>query len=389
MAVGKLHLDFPEDDPLGGFHRWVSADRKGNYQAANQQDDYAAFLAERGLTRDDYLRRGVEAPIPHVYDWPWDESWHIDAFVGERALRIVEEGELESPWFFWISFNGPHNPWDPPERYAAPYRGMELPLGHTFPGELGTKPRDHTRLRDNYTGEIARLMDSDPRLRDPILHAIRAGHYGNLTFIDEQMGRVIDALSRRGELDDTLVIWTSDHGAHLGDHDLIHKGTHYDASARVPFVVRWPGRVEPRVVEGFSGHVDLMPTLLSLSGLPIPEGVEGVDLSPMLVGDVVPSATGGGPADAEGSGPSGLQDSVQDQVFIEIRGAVSIVTDRWKMGLYPHDGDGDLYDLEEDPFELINRYSDPALRSVRDELTERILAFSPAWPPAFSVGGGE
>ena len=389
VAVGKLHLNFLESDPLGGFDRWVSADRKGNYQSANQQDEYAAFLAEQGLTRDDYLLRGVEAPVPHVYDWPWDESWHIDAFVGERALRIVEESELESPWFLWISFNGPHNPWDPPARCSAPYREMRLPLGHTFPGELDTKPRDHARLRYNYTGEIARLIDEDPRRRDQILHSIRAGHYGNLTFIDEQIGRVIDALSRRGELDDAILLWTSDHGAHLGDHDLIHKGTHYDSSARVPFVVRWPGRIPPRVVDGFSGHVDLLPTVLSLAGLPIPEGVEGTDLSPMLVGRSPAESDGDGVKASGDSGPlqPTLLDSFQDEVFIEIRGNVSIVTDRWKMGLYPHDGDGDLYDLADDPFELINLFDDPAFRSVREELTQRILEFSPVWPPGFSVAG--
>jgi arylsulfatase A-like enzyme len=143
------------------------------------------------------------------------------------------------------------------------------------------------------------------------------------------------------------------------------------------------------VVDGFSGHVDLLPTLLSLSGLPIPDGVEGVDLSPMLVGETTAQRTseaGHGPG-ASGAPNSTLRDGVQDAVFIEIRGAVSIVTDRWKMGLYPHDGDGDLYDLAEDPFELINRYSDPALSSIREELTQRIREFSPVWPPAFSVGG--
>jgi arylsulfatase A-like enzyme len=269
---------------------------------------------------------------------------------------------------------------------------MELPLGHTFPGELETKPRDHTRLRFNYTGEIPRLIDSDPRLRDPILHAIRAGHYGNLSFIDEQVERIVGALEARRELDDTLLIWTSDHGAHLGDHDLIHKGTHYDASARVPMVVRWPGRIPARVVDGLSGHVDLLPTVLSLSGLPIPGAVEGTDLSPMLLGEEA------GKKDVRGdglerrsaiTGPNPETDAnpetVQDATFIEIRGNVSVVTDRWKMGLYPHDGDGDLYDLIEDPFELINRFDDPALAAIQKELTERIRDFSPVWPPTFSV----
>ena len=449
-AVGKLHLGFPDDEPLGGFDRWVSADRKGNFGAAGQQDDYATFLAERGLVRDDYLRMGVEAPTPHVYDWPWDESWHIDHFVGARALEIVERGELREPWFFWVSFNGPHNPWDPPARCSAPYREMDLPLGHTFPGELDTKPTDHTRLRFNYTGDIPRLIDSDYRRRDQIIHAIRAGHYGNLSFIDEQMGRVIGALERRGELDDTIVLWTSDHGSHLGDHDLIHKGTHYDLSARVPFVVRHPASIPPGVRDGFSAHVDLMPTILSLAGAPLPEAMEGRDLTALLAARgqnppgiraamhprwtrrftcsrckdnitqchvdytfrpseaplcVAPRANSSAiPLSSRLTSPAprrsrcsrgfihGLlgdaEASVRDEVFIEVRGNASIVTDRWKLGLYPHDGEGDLYDLDDDPFELINRYGDGDYADVREELSERIRGFSPVWPPEFSVVGG-
>ena len=110
----------------------------------------------------------------------------------------------------------------------------------------------------------------------------------------------------------------------------------------------------------------------------------------MLVGE--PSAEKG-VADLSASTLSGQdhnspRESVQDAVFIEIRGNTSIVTDRWKMGLYPHDDEGDLYDLADDPFELINRYGDPAVRDVRESLTRRIIEFSPVWPPAFSVTGG-
>ena len=107
-----------------------------------------------------------------------------------------------------------------------------------------------------------------------------------------------------------------------------------------------------------------MPTILSLAGAPLPEAMEGRDLTPLLE-DVAPS--------------------VQDEVFIEIRGSTSIVTDQWKLGLYPHDGEGDLYDLEDDPFELINRFEDGDYGGVREELSERIREFSPEWPPAFSV----
>ncbi len=369
-AVGKLHLGFgPDDYGKSGLDRWISAEVKGNYGSADQKDDYAAFLAEHGLKRDDYLRLGVESEIPQVYDWPWDESLHIDAWVGDQARGVIERGELsdgEDPWFLWVSFTGPHNPWDPPREYSDPYNAMELPLGHTFPDELATKPRDHTRLKYNYTPALPRTWDRTPWLRDPILQQVRAHYLGNLSMIDKYLGRVLDALEARGALDDTIVVYSSDHGAHLGDHDLIHKGTHYDSSARVPFVVRYPGVVAPRYVDGFSAHVDLLPTLLSMIDAPVPDVLEGKDLSPMLRGEV---------------------GSVQDHVFIEIRGNVSIVTDEWKMGLYPHDRDGDLYELAADRFELHNVFSDPAYEDTRAGLTERILAFSPRWPPAWHVRG--
>lgn len=366
-AVGKLHLGFgPHDYRKSGLDRWISAEVKGNYGSANQKDDYAAFLARHGMKRDDYLRLGVESEIPQVYDWPWDESLHIDAFVGDQARGVVERGELEGPWFLWVSFTGAHNPWDPPKKYSEPYDRLELPLGHTFPGELATKPKDHTRLKYNYTPALPRVWDKTPWLRDPVLQQVRSHYLGNLTMVDKYLGRILDAIEARRELDDTIIMYSSDHGSHLGDHDLIHKGTHYDSSARVPFIVRYPGVIAPRHVHGFSAHVDVLPTMLSMIGAPVPDVLEGKDLSPMLRGE---------------------KDSVQDHVFIEIRGNVSIVTDDWKMGLYPYDRDGDLYDLPADRFELHNVFSDPAYEATRTELTRRIMTFSPRWPPAWHVRG--
>lgn len=233
---------------------------------------------------------------------------------------------------------------------------MDLPLGHTFPGELKTKPQDHTRTKYNYTPQVTRLIDSQPQNRNKIIHRIRAGHYGNLTFIDRQLEGVFKALEAKGLMDKTVIIYSSDHGAHLGDHDAIHKGTHYDSSARVPFVVRYPNKIKPRFTRAFSGHVDLMPTILELTGTPMPDTLEGRSLVPVLFGE---------------------KEKVQDQVFIEIRGTTSIVTDRWKMGINPKDQDGDLYNLEQDPHELHNLFGKPETAGIHAQLVERILSFNP------------
>jgi arylsulfatase A-like enzyme len=356
MGVGKMHF-FPWDR-MAGFDRRIIADRKGNGKADNQrQDDYARFLARSGLTRFDYLKRQWTGKYPGVYDWPFAESQHIDAFVGDRAREVIERDELPEPWFMWVSFNGPHNPWDPPERFARPYRNLTLPLGRTFPGELSTKPRDHTRLRYNYTPQVVDSLDRDPERRREVLHAIRAGHYGNLTFIDRYVERILEALEKKNLLDKTLILSTSDHGCHLGSHDLIHKGTHYDDSARVPFVVRYPGRVKPQRIKGFAGHVDLMPTLLSVAGARLPAELEGTDLFPLLTEQTK---------------------SVQNEAVIEIRNSTSIVTEHWKLGVYPQDGnEGDLYDLTDDPDELSNLFDHPDYRKIREDLLARMLAKNP------------
>jgi arylsulfatase len=355
VGVGKMH--FKPWNREAGFDRWISADRKGNGKRdAEFRDDYAKFLAKHGMTRWDYLKLQKEAEIFGVYDWPFDEKLHIDHFVGSQAKGVIERGELTEPFFMWVSFNGPHNPWDPPAKYSDPYKNMDLPLGHSFPGELKTKPRDHTRTKYNYTPQVTRLIDRQPEKRDRIVHRIRAGHYGNLTFIDRQVEGLFAVLEAKGLMDKTVIIYSSDHGAHLGDHDAMHKGTHYDSSARVPFVLRYPKKIKPQVTQAFSGHVDLMPTILELADTPAPPALEGRSLVPVLFGH---------------------RQKVQDQVFIEIRGTTSIVTDRWKLGINPKDQDGDLYDLKNDPHELRNLFGRPEVAAVQADLTQQIVAFNP------------
>jgi arylsulfatase A-like enzyme len=237
------------------------------------------------------------------------------------------------------------------------YLDRELPLPKWRPGELATKPKEETRLRFNYTRQVVDLIDRNPDRRDEIIHKIRAGHYGGLTFIDAQLGEILKALERKGILDETLILYSSDHGSHLGDHDLIHKGTIYDSSARVPFIVRAPGLIKAGTTPAFAGHVDIMPTLLSLAGVPLPPDIEGRDLSPVLLGKAP---------------------SVQNHVIIEIRGGTGIITDRWKMMVYPNDNDGALYDLDADPDELENLYADTSLADVRRQLLETMSKTNPA-----------
>jgi arylsulfatase A-like enzyme len=362
VGVGKMH--FHPITRMAGFDRRIIADQK---EAGWLDDDFARYLKAHGINKNRIYKKQDPDEFPRIYDYPEDEKLHIDYYVGDQALQIIEKNELDDkdPWFMWVSFNGPHSPWDPPAKYAEPYRKMKLPKCNYQFGELETKPANHTIERYIYSRGIMDYVDQHPEKREPLFHAMRAAHYGNLTFIDRQIEKILNALEKKNELDSTIVIFSADHGACLGDHDMIHKATHLERSAHVPFIVRYPSRVKPKEINGFSGHVDMLPTILSMVSAPIPDNVEGTDLSPMLLG---------------------TKDSVQGEVFIEIRNDTSIITDEYKMSVPKGPWfaskrpvmDGDLYDRKKDPMEQVNQINNPAYTAVRDALLVRILAFNPA-----------
>lgn len=369
LGIGKMH--FHPWDRMGGFDRRIIADRKANIEwDSKHQDDYAKFLDKFGLTRWDYLKLSYESETPHVYDFPFPEECHIDHFVGTQAVEVLEKDQIGSgkPWFMWVSFNGPHNPWDPPAKYSQPYMEMDLPAPRTLPDELDNCPMMHTGARYGYTKEVADYIDRYPEKAQGYIKKLRANHYGNLTLIDRQVEKIIAALEKKGQLDNTIIIYSADHGSLLGDHGSFHKGFIYERSARVPFVVHCPKRYRPRRTTAFCGGVDLLPTILSMAGLPIPEAVEGKDLTPVLESNAT---------------------SVQDCVFIEIHHCIGVITgDGWKLFCHSN-SEGEMYDTRNDPDELNNLYLNPAYAGRKQLLQRKLIEFHPefarqlqAEPPA-------
>jgi len=174
------------------------------------------------------------------------------------------------------------------------YLEKDLPPARFLEGEIDNKPYDHTITRYNYTRKLVDQIDKNPGKREEYIHRVRAGHYGGLTLIDRQVERIINKLEEKGKLDNTIIIFTSDHGTHLGDHDLIHKGTHYERSSHVPFVIWWPGALKPGEVEGFTSHVGLFPTLVELAGGTLPAGLEGESYYNVLTGKDINCSTNPG-----------------------------------------------------------------------------------------------
>lgn len=356
VGVGKMH--FHPWNRMTGYDRRIIHEGKHNMVP----DDYEKFLNVHGHSRSEFLKNYGGAMA--VCDWPWEESLHHDVFVGAQARGVIERDELKSPWFLWVSFPGPHNPWDSPARYSQPYKQMFFPVGNTFPGELLTKPIDHTRHRYGYGKKVFDEIDAHPEGRDEVIHAIRAGHYGNLTLIDKQLAGILQVLEKKGQLDNTVIIYSADHGSALGNHNMLHKGTHYDTDARVPFVVRYPKMIKPGVRNGFSSHVDLLATLVSLAGGTVPTEVEGKDLTPLL---------------------KDASKSVNDFAIVECTLATSIITDRWKIGFNHFNGDGDLYDLKSDPNELINLFDNPRYAGVRKMLAAKLVKWRQKLSPEMQI----
>ena len=356
LGIGKMH--FSPWDRMAGFSRRIIADCKCNYEGdAHKQDDYAQFLEKRGFSRMDYLGIQYDTDPPFVFDSPLPEDCHIDHYVGTQTRQVIENGELDDrgPWFAWMSFNGPHNPWDPPKQYSEPYMKMDLPKPRMCPDGMEAKPIGDTSARYGYTRGLSDYIDRYPDKADWALKKLRAGHYGGLTFIDRQVAGVLNALEQKGQLDSTIVIWSADHGSNLGDHGSFHKGSLYDRSVRVPFVVHCPDRYKPRRTDALCAGVDLATTLLSLAGVPIPEAMEGTDMTPLFTGE---------------------KESIEDKVIIELGANVGIITDRWKLACRGN-GERELYDIETDPNDLNNLHDDPGHTAVQNDLEQQLAAFHP------------
>jgi arylsulfatase A-like enzyme len=226
------------------------------------------------------------------------------------------------------------------------------------------------------------------------LRRIISIYYGNCRYIDDQLGRVIDRLAQLGIEEDTIVLFTSDHGDFLGEHGMMHKACmFYDCLTKVPMIWRWPGSIPAGGTPGeFFEGVDVLPTALDLCALAAPMGVQGISFAGALRGkDTFPDREAcfceagieGAPlsmADLENlnlpESPfvATSRDWVSQPGYFGGRGKM-VRTKRWKLSFYAN-GDGELYDMENDPWELQNLYGQPKHEGVVRELKDRLIRWT-------------
>jgi choline-sulfatase len=254
-------------------------------------------------------------------------------------LRQQREAEPERPWLLVLGYNRPHFPLRPPRKWWDRY----WPHGYDMP----RVPEGHVDALHPWIKAVRHRSDGDGFSEEQVARA-RAAYYACVSYVDEKVGEVLGELDRLGLSDETLVVFTSDHGEMIGAHDMWGKRTFYEGSARVPFVVRWPGRIPAGArVESPAELVDLYPTLCAAATVTPPDDLDGASLLPLLSGDA----------------SSWRNVAVSDYCQWLPAPARMVRKGDWKLNYYTGAG-FELFNVREDPDELRDLSGEPSCQGV-------------------------
>ena len=333
-AVGKLHV-YPQRSRIGFDD--VTLMEEGRYELG-AVDDYQIYLGEQGHAGEEFLH-GMGNNNYLTRPWHLEDRHHPTVWATREMMRQIKRRDPTRPAFFYLSYNFPHPPLVPLQTFWDMYRDEEIDL-----------PEAEDDWRDDSV--IQRLLREQAvsYSKKEIIRARRA-FYAQCTLIDFQIRLLIGTLRECGLLKDTVVAFTSDHGDMLFSHGMVAKRTFYQGSANVPLILSgepvslWRGTVTNKL----ACLEDVMPTLLSLCGIGIPDTVEGIDLlsreRDMLYGEI-------------GEG----------------RKATRMAADgRYKLIYYPCGNTFQLFDLETDAKEKKNLFGLPACRGVQEKLTAFLI----------------
>lgn len=311
------------------------------------------------------------------YASPKEDALHTDGLMAADAEWVLERcgRRKDRPFFLALGFFRPHTPYvAPKEPYYGWYPEAEMPLHPTIDQN---PPEVPAAALGSYKKEQDKLTND---LRRQALQA----YYASISFMDAQVGRVMKALDDHGLADNTIIVFTSDHGYHMGEHGLWQKQSLFEGSARVPLLIVAPGTAgKGTVVKTPVSHLDLYPTLAELAGVPAPANLQGQSLVPLLKN---PSAKGrgwalsqvmrGGNFNRQGAAPSVMD---KGKGFF----GYSLRTARWRYTEWDEGRAGrELYDHDNDPQELTNLANQPEHEATVTELSQQVRAAAKAsFPP--------
>jgi arylsulfatase A-like enzyme len=283
VGVGKMHLGRHHWGAVEGswdatgrnlLEEWGFSD--GRFNAGMNQavgvatrdpldsaDPYATYLREEGLLQmhaDDYERRNQEGRWTATFPTPLPQEAYFDDWITRGALDFVDDLPQDDPWFLQVNLQNPHHPWDITEDMHGWYRDPDVTFPDAEHCDLDVSAETHQEIRRNYSAEVEHL--------------------------DRCLGRLIDRVAERGELDETVIVYASDHGEMLGDHGQWQKMSPLQASIGVPLVVAGPGVADRDPYDGPATTMDLHATFLELAGLDPAPHVDSRSMVPLFRGDV-------------------------------------------------------------------------------------------------------
>lgn len=365
-SVGKNHY-YPITNPHGYHHLvsdehcsyWFHKGEGKHAQSAEPRCDYESWFWSQMPDKDPHatgLGWNDRSSKPFAYP----EEMHATHWTGETAVRFLQQYERDEPFFLKVSFIRPHSPYDAPERL---FRMYERDLPKAAVGDWAKKYEPHSSERDDlWHGKFS----------DAEIHSSRQGYYAGVSFVDEQIGRILRVLEQRDMLDNTMIVYFSDHGDMLGDHNMWRKSYAYESSAHIPMLVR-PAKSQQLQVAGkrMSQVVeirDLLPTFLDAAGAAIPEDVEGKSLLELLRG------------------------KTEWREYLDLEHAITYdpsnhwtaLTDgKWKYIFHCYDGTEQLFHLAEDRAELHDLSAEAAhaetLAMWRARMVKHLEVRGPHW----------
>jgi arylsulfatase A-like enzyme len=323
-CIGKWHMGV-DDSPRPGFDRWVSFKGQGVYND----------------------------PILNVDGKVAKHPGYITDILNDYAFKFIRS-EHKKPFLLYLPHKAVHGPFTPAERHKNLYADAVIKRTDSLDDPLDGKPAVTRKLNDEKSdskkGKQLSQSTNDRRMpENAIRNQLRA-----LAAVDEGVGELFKALEESGQLDNTIIIFSSDNGFFWGEHGLADKRWGYDESIRDPLLIRFPRLIKPGTVfHQFILNIDIAPTLLELAGTPVPKTIQGRSFFPLL-------------KDPETSWrASFLTEYFQEKAYPRTPTWQAVRTDRWKYISYSDlKGMDELYDLKTDPYEMKNLINDPGAQSM-------------------------
>ncbi len=354
-TIGKNHFYPPRR-----HHGYLNMELMQEVPAFREQDEYLMYLKEHGYGTIHNIHgvRNLLYMLPQRALMP--EEHHGTSWVANRAIDFIRTNQGRRPWLLKLGWIAPHPPFNVPDEFADLYNDVDFPDPYVSETPISPLAEENKLLGDLPTEEYVRRM--------------REVYYGAVSHVDHHVGRIVQSLEETGQLDNTLIIFTSDHGEMLGDYGTYQKWLPYDSCAKIPFIVHFPKRVTGGTVkDDFVDLNDVLPTILDAAGIPYP-GEQKLPGESLLTS-------------------AGRKDRTHQYVEYSEgnRRWVSLRDSRFKYNYYYGGGREELFDLENDPHEIRNLLivRPEEYKYVRHNLRQRLIACEKHWGLSGCIQNGD